>query len=295
MTCFGITTRKEKNGHFIYYPGKPQFLIADTGAPEFNTSQVTSKNAWLNEIKSKGLKDIIFYIHGFDDNQKTALNNHRLIEHGLRENGLENFILISYDWPSPYYFWEYVIGREFAKTVSKDFISSGLESFGSTYKLHIMAHSMGNLVLANSFTELKSKPSLHIDQIIMFAANVTDEIFEDTLGEDILKCSNRVTNYFNRDDKVLFAAGIWSGDQLGKYGARNTKELKETYKDKFESIDATHLWQQMKKTYRSIEKEIKEPIESHCFYYTDMLWFKDVVQTLQGTANKDTTKRLELL
>lgn len=295
MTYFGITTRKEKDGHFIDQPGKPQFLIADTGATDFNTGQVTSKNTWLDKIKSEGLKDIIFYIHGFDDNQKTALNNHRLIEHGLRENGLENFILISYDWPSPYHLLQYRKGRKFAKTVSKDFISSGLDSFGSAYKLHIMAHSMGNLVLANSFTELKSNPNLHIDQIIMFAANVTYKIFEDTLGKDILKCSNRVTNYFNRDDKVLCLAGIISGRQLGKYGARNTKKLKETYKDKFESIDATHLWEQMKKNYRSIEKEIKEPIESHCFYYTDMVWFKDVVQTLQGTANKDTTKRLELV
>ncbi|MCE8006642.1 alpha/beta fold hydrolase [Aestuariivita sp.] len=178
---------------------------------------ILSRDNWLAQVRQAGgTRDVVIYVHGFNTSQADMLRRMERMETGLRAHGYTGAV-VSYDWPSDGSVLNYNRDRSDAKEVAQYLVKDGmvpLLGMSPKPRVHLMAHSMGALVVLRGFSDFgdaigPGQGAWSADQVI-FAAGDVDSVWLErgAWGSLVLnQRSRRFTNYYSGRDRVLALSG----------------------------------------------------------------------------------------
>lgn len=168
-------------------------------------------------------KDVLLFIHGFNVEYMEAMFRTAQLGYDLNFGGA----VTAFTWPSNGTGSGYIIDTDSARlsgTYLKHYIRLILEQ-NKPQKLHILAHSMGNVVLAEALSQLTNEgsfPNPAIQQIVLAAPDLDKDIFL-TQILPVIKDKSRFTLYASDGDYALkLSRTIRKGlsNRLGEGGDR---------------------------------------------------------------------------
>lgn len=181
-------------------------------------------------------RDVLLFIHGFNVEFDEAMKRTAQLGYDLNFKGA----VTAFSWPSDGSVNGYVADLDSAK-LSSDYLCRYLKLLISdtAKKLHIIAHSMGNIVLTQALLQLKEEyflPNIVVNQIILAAPDIDKDIFINQIMPSINGIA-RITLYASNKDKALLISKKIRNDyeRLGE-GGENIVIV-----DGLESIDASNV------------------------------------------------------
>lgn len=161
------------------------------------------------ELASANQRSILIYVHGYKNSFESAALRAAQLAIDLNVPGLTAF----YSWPSRDAISEYNADEAAVETAEKHLMHFLVRMAKDTQasKVHIIAHSMGNRVLARVMQRILSDPEtrdIKFGQIILAAPDIDTQVFYE-LAQAYPKLSDRTTLYVSQKDKAL-EASAWS-------------------------------------------------------------------------------------
>ncbi|WP_116134305.1 alpha/beta hydrolase [Tropicimonas sp. IMCC34043] len=221
--------RSIRNGAFSDEPGASHFLAVPGNVANPGPQHRIAKTAWLKKVLEEaesGLDngmprgDIVFYVHGFNNDQTTMLARQRKIRAGLEAQGFAG-VVVSFDWPSASSALNYLEDRTDAKQTALKLVDEGIRSFAALQRpdcrinLHILAHSMGCYVVREAFDDADDRPGIarhswSVSQVILVAADISQGSLAagNPKSSSLYRHSVRLTNYYNPLDNVLSVSNV---------------------------------------------------------------------------------------
>ncbi|MEZ4896362.1 MAG: alpha/beta hydrolase [Saprospiraceae bacterium] len=211
--------------------------------------------------------DSLLFIHGYNVDFDEAIMRAAQLGYDLNFKGGVS----AFSWPSLGSLSGYVTDYDSAKLSSKylvEFLKILVND--STRKLHIIAHSMGNVALTESLIQLKEEgflPNTIIQQIILAAPDLDKDIFVNQIMPTINGIA-RLTMYASNKDKALFISRKIRNDynRLGE-GGENLVLV-----DGMESIDAS---------------KVDTTLLGHGYFADTKSLLNDIHMVLRGTPPDD--------
>ncbi len=192
---------------------------------QFN--EIYSK-AFMQHVQAHACSDVLFYLHGFNNQPSTVLNNTKLLQLQC-DKQQSNVLVIPIIWPCDddlgvvKDYWDdqdaaEASGRYFSRTISKllQFQENNrqLNKPHCLKRMHVLAHSMGNRVLMKSLAHWRKHtgngqiPYLFTNTFMM-AADVPNHALEQGQeGHAISMASQRVHCFYANDDIAMTASKI---------------------------------------------------------------------------------------
>jgi esterase/lipase superfamily enzyme len=164
-------------------------------------------------------KQIFVFVHGFNVSFENALRRAAQIAYDLNFDGAP----FLFSWPSRSNIWSYASDRESAE-IAVDHLKEFLEMVAAetqATKIHLIAHSMGNIVLLDALEKIKLsnglQPRLRFAEIILHSPDVASDRFSQ-LMRAINGLGTSVTLYASTSDRALnISAWVWG--VVGRAGA----------------------------------------------------------------------------
>jgi esterase/lipase superfamily enzyme len=306
MTRYCLTSRniKRPNNGAAYFgdePGEASFLQSPANAtsflPEHRIMGRHKNRKWAEKILAQatladGTGDIIFFVHGYNTDMKDAFDNHKKLADNLRESGLDKAGFVSYSWPAKGSFLNYLEDDTDARATALHLIRSGLALFAGLsepdcrIRVHVMAHSMGALVVREAFRAAKGSKTTRegawgVCQLILFGADISRASLNGSSGMELFRRSQRFTNYFNFHDVVLATSNVkrfMTAPRLGRHGAP------QEVLDKVADVDLSDHWLEVAKN--NDKNFIQDVPYSHAFYREDKVFAQDVAYTIKGDMDR---------
>ncbi len=150
-------------------------------------------------------KDVLLFIHGFNVAFDGAMMRAAQLGYDLNFKGG----VAAFSWPSLGTISGYIADSDSAR-YSRNYISAFIKLLiqPGTQKLHIIAHSMGNVVLTQGLLQLKEEgvfPNPIIHQVILAAPDIDKDIFLNQILPAI-KGASKYTLYASDKDNALAAS-----------------------------------------------------------------------------------------
>ncbi len=161
------------------------------------------------ELAPDNQRSILIYVHGYKNSFESAALRAAQLAVDLNVPGLTAF----YSWPSRDAISEYNADEAAVETAEKHlkhFLVRMAKDTNAS-RVHIIAHSMGNRVLARVMQRIMGDPEtkdVKFGQIILAAPDIDTQVFYE-LAEAYPKLSDRTTLYVSQKDKAL-EASAWS-------------------------------------------------------------------------------------
>ena len=156
-----------------------------------NISLVTEDQLFMRsarqrlEVASVFPKQVFVFVHGFNVSFENALRRAAQIAYDLNFDGTA----FLFSWPSRGSMWSYASDRESAE-IAVDHLKEFLEKIVAETqpsKIHLIAHSMGNVVLLNALEKIKlsqgNQPNLRFAEIILHSPDVDRDRFGAHAGD----------------------------------------------------------------------------------------------------------------
>jgi len=304
VVCVRNTKKDGEGRKFGSEPGPTMFLKVP-GNQYPNPSQSCPKREWIsavlqeaqtgtNEITRKPTGDILVFIHGYNNSQKTVLLRHRKLKSDLRAAGYLGAV-ISYDWPSAKSGLNYLEDRDDAKDTARrlrdDCISlfSSQQTAGCEINVHLLAHSTGAYVIRHAFTDADEKSSIKnrpwsVSQIAFIGGDVSSRSLSrnDSKSKSLYRHCVRLTNYQNPYDSVLKLSNtkrIGLSPRVGRVGLpddAHPKAVNVNCGDYFSQLDEDDL----------IPGEDYYGNFKHSWHIGDMTFTQDLLWTISGDIDR---------
>jgi esterase/lipase superfamily enzyme len=137
-----ITVRRRTGAGFGNVPGGATFLAVPDQATDFAGSQAVSPAKWvravLDELGTRQRdatgavrRDLLVFVHGYNNEPPTVLQRQRQLKAGLREAGYRGGG-VSFDWPSGDIALAYLRDRQIAKQTAFSLVKDCIELFVRT-------------------------------------------------------------------------------------------------------------------------------------------------------------------
>lgn len=188
------------------------------------------KEFYKKEIHDRigyGSRDILLYVHGFNNDMNFASLRFMQLVHDLRFQGLP----IAFIWPSEGSGTVSAYKRDEQRAAMSaaplaDFLVQMVEQHAKAKvpgKIHLLAHSMGNRVLLNALHLARDRISRNFgdaykpfSNVMLVAADV-DIVDFNALIPSTVELSDAVWNYHCAEDKALmFSRGLHVAKRLGE-------------------------------------------------------------------------------
>ncbi len=171
------------------------------------------------EAASAFPKQVFVFVHGFNVSFENALRRAAQIAYDLDFDGTP----FLFSWPSRGSLWSYTSDRESAE-IAVDHLMEFLETIiaeTQPTKIHLIAHSMGNVVLLNALEKIKlsrvNQSNAPFSEIILHSPDVDSDRFGQ-LMKAINGLGANVTLYASTNDRALGLSG-WIWGVVGRAGA----------------------------------------------------------------------------
>jgi pimeloyl-ACP methyl ester carboxylesterase len=232
--------------------------------------------------------DILFLVHGFNENHEAAKSFHLQCKAGLAAAGWQGEV-ISYDWPSDGLVFAYLPDRANARAAASGLVTSGIalleqtQQTNCTINVHVLAHSMGAFVLQQAITWSYQDvpPGWKVGQVITAAADVDYSVFfaGTPTANAFVQHAGRLTAYLNSYDKALMASNAKRLDlapRMGRVG------LPDDAPPMMCEVDCSAYFAE---AYPDMGDELS-PVTTHCFYFSQPEFWRDAVLTLAGGIDR---------
>ncbi|WP_412551022.1 alpha/beta hydrolase [Shimia sp. MIT910701] len=258
-------------------------ITEERGNGAVRKGDILPKADWLKLVQQAGgTKDILIYVHGFNTSQKDMLDRLGKIETGVKAHGFQGAV-IAYDWPSDGTVLAYNADRSDAKKTAPHLVEDGilpLLALTPRPKIHLIAHSMGGLVVLRGFSDFgDSVGHWGIDQVMFCSADIDATWLEKGAWGGLVldERSKRFTNYYSGRDRVLaLAGGLINGgrERAGHVGMPSpvTKGHWEIYCN-----------EQYKKHVPDAQQTM---VYSHRWWFDNDGFYKDLALTMAGKDAK---------
>ncbi|OOG41588.1 alpha/beta fold hydrolase [Rhodanobacter sp. C05] len=290
-----ITLRKTNDSDGV---GPARYLtFTDESGPE----QALRQPAWVASIiesfspdASNSLGhpdrtgDILFLVHGFNVSHQAAKAFHLKCVDQLQKQGWVGRV-ISYDWPSDGLVFAYLPDRVNARAAASTLVSGAISVLEAAQKkqctinVHVLAHSMGCFVVQQAFTWSYQDVAADwkVGQLMFAAADVDYTVFEagNPSATAFLQHAGRLTAYCNAYDKALLISNtkrLELAPRMGRVG------LPDAAPPMMCEVNCSALFQSV---CPNIQGDLS-PTLTHCFYFDQQPFWRDVVLTLGGGIDR---------
>jgi len=201
---------------------KKHFVLTELKPVQGNDFYEMLRNEYAQRPPEK--RSAFVFIHGFNVAFDDAAYRTAQLAYDLDFDGVP----MMYSWPSQGRLLGYDGDRD-----SVAFSSPNLQNFlervareSGALRIHLVAHSMGNQVLANALVALGRQADIQplFDNVIMAAPDVNAYTFTDQIWPAIKKAAKRFTLYASSDDEALKISKRSKGpndfDRLGQAGPK---------------------------------------------------------------------------
>lgn len=204
-------------------------------------NEIVGQSRFFELLKERfvesGENDVLLFVHGFNTSFEDSLYRTAQLGYDLCFKGA----VTTFSWPSRGKVLDYVSdtqSAEYSIPFLKEYIKLVLSS-SSIGKLHIIAHSMGNVVLCGALKALKEEavyPNAVVNQIILAAPDIDRDVFFMQIMPAIRTTRNITLYACDKDHALKISKGMRSGYvRLGEGG----DNLLVT--DGLDSIDASEV------------------------------------------------------
>ncbi|MEO0938911.1 MAG: alpha/beta fold hydrolase [Pseudomonadota bacterium] len=230
---------------------------------------------------------VLFFVHGYNTEQRELLARHRAIKTRLAAAGFPGTV-VSFDWPSNGRTTDYVFDRRDARLSADRLYNDGiallakLQEPDCTVNVHVLAHSMGCFLVREAFDFADddhdiAQTSWVVSQMVFAAADISRKSAArgNPKVASLLRHCTRLTNYYSRYDEVLSASEvkrIGVSRRLGRVGAP------EDVDEKLVDLDCSDHYED---TYPEGDLRL-----SHNWYFKDDRFFEDLCQTLVSRRDR---------
>jgi esterase/lipase superfamily enzyme len=154
-------------------------------------------------------KQLFVFVHGYNSSFEDAVRRAGQIAYDLNFDGP----IFAFSWPSRHRFWDYLVDTETVDIAVEDLqrLLEKLITDVRPAKIHVVAHSMGNLVVLRALANpgMEAKNLSKIGQLINAAPDVAPNVFERLAGK-IKHLGGELTVYASTNDKALLFSA-WLG------------------------------------------------------------------------------------
>jgi pimeloyl-ACP methyl ester carboxylesterase len=315
-----ITVRAPNGEGYGDEPGKAAFLAVPSNVNDFETSQAMVSSAdWVRAVLSQievyrdatGVfrRDLLVFIHGFNNTPSNVLARHRSLMVSLREAGYRGGV-VSFDWPSGDVALAYVNDREKAKQTAFALVRDCIELFaraqainqipgltdgrttadppvGCDVNVHLLAHSTGAYVVQEAFDDADDRRVIAsinwtVSQIAFISADISASSLAqgDSETESIFRHCVRFTNYSNPFDQVLQLSNVKRAGlspRVGRVGLPSNAPPQAV------NVECGEYYQQMIKP---ADDSDFISTTSHSWQIGDPVFSKDLAYTLNGDLDR---------
>lgn len=193
---------------------------------------------WAGAVRGKGKSDAFVYVHGYATSFHDAALRAGQVSADLDFD--DHGVPMLFSWPSVGDTESYALDYDvslLATDAFNDFLDLVHERTG-VERVHVIAHSMGNRVVANALRE-RDDPDRFIDQLILAAPDIHAETFRQRFLRILPDFAERVTLYVS-DKDVALQVSERLRRQNPRAGQRRGGLLAERV-ERFDPVDATDL------------------------------------------------------
>ncbi|MYM68355.1 alpha/beta fold hydrolase [Pseudoduganella sp. FT55W] len=170
--------------------------------------KLTAKE-WTQLLQAKGDNEALVFVHGYNNSFEDSLYSMAQIVWDLQYRGTA----VLFTWASRGKTVDYQYDKESAAISSQEFtdLLRNLTNQGIK-KIHVLAHSMGNMVIIDALKSQKQDPvPLKIAELIMAAPDVDRDYFRQN-APAIRPLTKGMTLYASSSDRALLASRKLAGN-----------------------------------------------------------------------------------
>lgn len=160
------------------------------------------RDDWGKLISEGDAKEALIFVHGYNTSFEDSLYRHAQIIWDLQ---YKRGISILFSWPSRGATLDYIYDQQSALIARSSFVKllRILRDEYNVQKIHVLAHSMGNLIVLDALAnEQRTVNPLQIAELIMAAPDVDRDHFR-MIAPEVRKITAGMTLYASSADKAM--------------------------------------------------------------------------------------------
>jgi esterase/lipase superfamily enzyme len=208
-------------------PGDGRFSMASIGLDDWRLDAIETVPKVGDLLgHAGGRRDVLVYVHGFNQTFETAALDAARLSDGIRFRG-ETMV---FSWPSKAKLFDYGYDRESAMW-SRDALEevlSGLITSPAVGRIHIVAHSIGTMLTMEGIRQIYDRHggvvAERIGALVFASPDIDINVFSSSV-ERIGPMASKITVITATNDRALAVSG-WLAGGITRVGAAEQAELK---------------------------------------------------------------------
>jgi esterase/lipase superfamily enzyme len=218
-------------------PDEGRFSLSSVGLSDWRFDALEPvPQLWELLGEAAGPRDVLLYVHGFNQTFEAAALDAARLSHGIRFQG-ETMV---FSWPSKAKLFDYGYDRESAmwSRDSLEQVIAGLLASPAVGRIHIVAHSIGSMLTMESLRQIYTRhgPAVaeRVGAVVFAAPDIDMDVFSSSV-ERVGYLAPKITLVTATNDRALKLSGWIAG--ITRVGAAEKTALKRLG---LRVIDASH-------------------------------------------------------
>jgi esterase/lipase superfamily enzyme len=172
-------------------------------------------------------RDVLMYVHGFNQSFQTAVNDAASLSDGIKFRG-ETMV---FSWPSKASLLDYVYDRESAMW-SRDALErtfAGLIASPAVGQIHVVGHSVGTMLAMEGLRQIYLRrgnlAAAKIGSVVFASPDIDLDVFTSSVRR-IGPLARKITVITATNDRALVLSG-WIAGGVSRVGAAEKRELEK--------------------------------------------------------------------
>lgn len=170
----------------------------------------TDHATWARELRATGRDQAFIYVHGFETTFDEAARRTAQLAYDLDFDLEEDFrgVPMLFSWPSRGKLEAYVADYDasFEAIDAFNLFLDTVKKQAGIHRVHVIAHSMGNRVVAEALYARSQRAEPLVDQLVLAAPDVWASRFKSRFLRTLPSLAARVTLYVSDQDRALVAS-----------------------------------------------------------------------------------------
>ncbi|HEY6257557.1 MAG TPA: alpha/beta fold hydrolase [Xanthobacteraceae bacterium] len=219
-------------------PGDSRFSLAAVGLEDWQLAAIEPVPQ-VGDLPARpaGQRDMLLYVHGFNQTFETAVLDAARLSDGIRFRGET----MAFAWPSRAKLLDYGYDRDSAmwSRDSLEKVLDGLIASPTVGRIHVVAHSIGTMLAMEALRQLYARQGDPVAErmgaVIFAAPDIDMDVFASSV-EHVGPMAQKITVLTATNDRAL-ALSRWMAGGMTRVGAAQKAQLEKLG---LHVIDASH-------------------------------------------------------